>query len=112
MHPYLIIGSNGHVCAIDSQTGVEIWRTRLQQSVMSATRSEDVSVLVRDGTVYAGSQGHLFALAVTSGEILWHNALKGLRFNDIALAFEGQSIQYLQKTVHSHSGGSNSGGNS
>jgi hypothetical protein len=25
--------------------------------------------------------------------------LEGLRFNDISLAFEGHSVQYLQKTV-------------
>jgi outer membrane protein assembly factor BamB len=103
MNPYLFIGSNGHVCAIDPQSGSEIWRRRLQDSVLGSTRSEDVSVIVKDGTVYAGSQGHLFALSAASGEILWHNALKGLRFNDIALAFEGHTVQYLQKSVHTHS---------
>jgi outer membrane protein assembly factor BamB len=103
MQQYLFIGSNGHVCAIDPQSGVEIWRTRLQESVFSATRSEDVSVIVKEGTVYAGSQGHLFALSGSSGDILWHNELKGLRFNEISLAFEGHSVQYLQKTVHTHS---------
>lgn len=103
MNSHLFIGSNGHVCAIDPQSGAEIWRRRLQENFLGSTRSEDVSVIVKDGTVYAGSQGHLFALSAASGEVLWHNSLKGLRFNDIALAFEGHTVQYLQKSVHTHS---------
>jgi outer membrane protein assembly factor BamB len=95
----LIIGSNGNVCAIDPQSGTEVWRTRLQAGVFNATHREDVSVLVKDGVVYAGSNGHVFALSATNGDVLWHNELKGLGFNDISLAFEGQSIQYLQKTI-------------
>jgi outer membrane protein assembly factor BamB len=58
--------------------------------------------------VYAGSQGHLFALSGASGEVLWHNELKGLRFNDISLAFEGQSVQFLQKIISNGGGNSNS----
>lgn len=101
----LFIGSNGHVCAIDPSSGNEIWRTRLQEGILTATQSGDVSVLVRGDVVFAGCQGHLFALAAATGEHLWHNELKGLRFNDISLSFEGHSVQYLQKTVR---GGNNS----
>jgi outer membrane protein assembly factor BamB len=100
----LIIGSNGCVCGIDPQSGVEVWRTRLQEGVFNATHREDVSVLVRDGIVYAGSNGHLFAMSAETGKILWHNELKGLRFNDISLAFQGHSVQYLQKTVQRNTG--------
>jgi outer membrane protein assembly factor BamB len=100
----LVIGSNGHVCAIDSRSGAEIWRTQLQEGLFGSTRSADVSVIVRDGVVYAGSQGHLFALSAENGEILWHNELEGLRFNDISLAFDGHSIQFLQKTIQRNSG--------
>jgi outer membrane protein assembly factor BamB len=103
----LFIGSNGYVCAIDPESGKEVWRRALQKGVFNATTREDVSVLVRNGIVYAGSQGHLFALAADTGEILWHNSLSGLGFNDIALAFEGHSIQYLQKTRHTNTHSSN-----
>jgi len=104
----LYIGSNGHVSAVDIQTGAELWRVKLQSGVMTATTREDVSVIVRDGVIYAGSNGHIFALS-PDGRILWHNPLKGIGHNDIALAFEGQSVQYIQKTVHHHSSsGSNS----
>ena len=99
----LIIGSNGHVCAIDPGSGIEIWRTRLQEGMFKATIYQDVSVIVKDGIVYAGSQGHLFAIEAESGRILWQNGLKGLGYNDIALAFEGQSVQFIQKVERSHS---------
>jgi outer membrane protein assembly factor BamB len=102
MEKNLYIGSNGHVCAINPHTGEEIWRTKLQDGVLAATKYEDVSIIVREGVIYAGSCGHLFALDAT-GQILWHNALKGLGHNDIALAFEGHTVQFLQKTVHRQS---------
>jgi hypothetical protein len=69
---------------------------------LSATTYEDVSVIVRDGVIYAGCNGHIFALS-PDGRILWHNPLKGVGYNDISMAFEGQSVQYIQKTVHHHS---------
>ena len=102
MDQNLYIGSNGHVSAIDVNTGQEIWRRKLKEGLLNSTSYEDVAVIVRDGIIYAGCSGHLFALS-PQGEILWHNPLKGLGHNDISLAFEGQSIQYLQKTVHSNS---------
>jgi outer membrane protein assembly factor BamB len=108
MENTLFIGSNGHVCAINTKTGNELWRTRLQESFFGATRSEDVSVLVRDGVVFAGANGHLFGLSAQNGQVLWHNELKGLRFNDICLAMEGVSVQFVQKVVHRSS---NSSGN-
>jgi outer membrane protein assembly factor BamB len=101
-HP-LYIGSNGHVCAIDPHTGAELWRTRLQQGVFNATTSADVSILVQGDILFAGSHGHLFALNTSSGEILWHNELSGLGYNDISLAIEGVSVQFLQKTERSNS---------
>ena len=101
----LYIGCNGHVSAIAARTGEELWRTKLKPGVLSATTLEDVSVIVRDGVIYAGCNGHLFAVS-PDGAILWHNPLRGMGHNDISLAFEGQSIQFVKKVVHS--GGANS----
>jgi outer membrane protein assembly factor BamB len=98
----LYIGCNGNVAKIDPQSGAELWRVKLKPGVLSATTYEDVSVIVRDGVIYAGCNGHIFALS-PDGQILWHNPLKGVGYNDISLAFEGQSVQYIQKTVHQHS---------
>jgi outer membrane protein assembly factor BamB len=107
MEQNLYIGSNGYVAAINPHTGEELWRKKLKEGLFSATHYEDVSVIVRDGIIYAGCSGHLFALS-PAGEVLWHNPLKGLGHNDLSLAFEGQSIQYLQKTVHQQSSSSSS----
>jgi outer membrane protein assembly factor BamB len=98
-HP-LIIGTNGSVAAIDPATGDTLWATALETGgLFSSTNHEDVSVILRDGNVFAGCSGHLFCLAAASGEILWHNDLKGFGHNDISLAVEGVSVQFLEKVV-------------
>src|ERR1700753_3249346 len=104
----LYIGSNGFVSAIDPQTGAEVWRTTLRTGgVLNSVSHQDVSVMVRDKVISAGCYGHLFALS-EGGEILWHNSLKGLGHGPIALAFEGQSIQYLERVRHDSSPGATS----
>ena len=99
MNP-LIIGTNGHVAAIDPAGGREVWRTSLKTGgLISYTSNEDVSVLLKDGMVFAGCCGHLFCLDAATGGILWHNSLSGLGHNDIAMAMEGIAVQFLQKEV-------------
>ena len=99
----LVIGTNGFVCAIDSQTGRELWRTKLSTgSFFSSTSCQDVAVVVKDTMVFAGCAGHLFGLHIANGELLWHNELPGLGNNEVAMAIEGVSIQYLEKVVHSN----------
>ena len=96
----LIIGTNGNVAAIDPATGRELWRTSLKTGgLISPTTYEDVSVLLKDGLVFAGCCGHLFCLNAASGDILWHNSLSGMGHNDISLAIEGVSVQFQQKEV-------------
>lgn len=95
----LIIGSNGHVAAIHPTEGRELWRTKLQHGVFTATGGQDVSVLVQDEFVFAGSNGMLFCLSHATGQILWSNELKGMGYNDVSLAVQGTSVQYLQKVV-------------
>jgi outer membrane protein assembly factor BamB len=101
MQTSLIIGSNGHVAAIDVTDGRELWRTKLQTGVFSTTARSDVSVLVQDKFVFAGSHGHLFCLDVETGAILWHNELQGMGYNDVSLAMQNVSVQFLQKVERS-----------
>lgn len=96
----LIIGSNGFVAAIDASTGQELWRTQLQRGLFKATGSADVSVLVRGELILAGAAGHLFCLSAATGQIVWQNELSGMGYNDVSLAIDNVSIQYLQKVVH------------
>ena len=106
----LIIGTNGYVAALDPDTGAELWRTKLQGGVFNATTQEDVSVIICDGKVFAGSRGHLVCLELATGQVLWRNELKWLGYNDVSLALEGVSIQYLKRVVHHSSGGSSGSG--
>ncbi|MCW1924647.1 PQQ-binding-like beta-propeller repeat protein [Luteolibacter arcticus] len=99
MNP-LLIGTNGSIAALDPSTGEILWATELKtRGLISSTRGEDVSVILRDGQVFAGCSGHLFCLSVETGEMLWHNDLKGFGHNDVSLALEGVSVQYLEKVV-------------
>lgn len=85
----LYIGSNGHVAAVDPETGTEAWRASL------GALGADVTVMEYQGRVFAGCHGHLFGLDAATGRVLWKNGLKGMGFNDVTLAIGGQSIQFV-----------------
>jgi outer membrane protein assembly factor BamB len=100
----LIIGTNGKVVGIDPLDGSIRWTTVLSTGgFISATSGEDVTVLVRGDIVFAGGAGHIFCLDAESGNILWHNPLKGLGNNDISMAMDGVSVQFLQKVSKQNS---------
>ena len=79
----LYIGIGGHVLALDSATGEEIWRRKLQSNTFQ-------TILVRDGRVYAGVGGELSCLDGATGEILWTNKLKGLGMGLISFSAESE----------------------
>lgn len=65
------LGMRGHVVALDSGTGGELWRTKL--------KGADLVTVGQDGTrVYGATRGELYALEPHSGTIMWHSKLKGL----------------------------------
>ena len=99
----LIIGTSGYVASLDFDTGAELWRTKLQSGAFNATTREDVSVIVCEGKVFAGSQGHLICLDLECGTVIWHNELKGMGYNDVSLAIQNVSVQFLQKVERSSS---------
>lgn len=61
-------------------------------------------MLVQGDVIYAGGFGHLFCLDAQNGRILWHNSLEGFGHNDISLAMDSISVQFLTKVVRSSSG--------
>ena len=72
----LHVGIKGHVLALDLDTGVEVWRTKLEGLRM---RSQGFVHLQRDpGAVYASYSGEIFCLDPATGEVRWHNQLTGL----------------------------------
>lgn len=102
----LVIGSNGYVSRIDTGSGAELWRTKLLSGLLGGSSCTDVSVLLRGQFIFAGTHGHLFCLSLESGQILWKNELKGMGYNDVALAMEGVAIQFLTKVERSGTGAS------
>ncbi|MBN9383016.1 MAG: PQQ-binding-like beta-propeller repeat protein [Chitinophagaceae bacterium] len=106
----LIIGCNGYVSAILTNNGEECWRTKLRQGVLGGSRGSDVSVLIDGEQVFAGCNGRIYALRTSNGEILWENDLKGMGFNEVALARQGTSTQFItrvEQTTTTSSGNSN-----
>jgi outer membrane protein assembly factor BamB len=67
----LFVGIAGTVLAIDRGTGAEVWRSRLLSS-------DFVNVFFDGAELYAATAGELFRLDPATGQILWHNQLKGL----------------------------------
>lgn len=80
----LHIGIGSHVVAVRMDTGEEAWRTKL--------KSASYLTIYREGNaVYAGASGQLFCLDASTGEIRWHNKLKGLGTGLIAFGSSGES---------------------
>lgn len=72
-------GINGNVLALDPETGAERWRRHLKPS--------QVVTLVRRGPrLIAAAAGELWCLDAATGEVVWHNKLKGLGLGYIAIA--------------------------
>ena len=93
----LIIGCNGYVSAILANDGQELWRTKLREGIIGGSRGSDVSVLIDGNQVFAGCHGRIYALRASDGEILWANEMKGLGFNEVALARQGTNTQFITR---------------
>jgi outer membrane protein assembly factor BamB len=96
----IIIGCNGFVLALNLATGEESWRAKLRSGVLSSSRGSDVSVLVDAERVYAGCDGRIYALRLSDGSMLWQNELKGIGFNEVALAMQGINTQFITRVEH------------
>src|SRR6476660_8088331 len=90
----IVIGIRGTVLGLDSETGVEVWRTSLKGLNF-------VNVVLDGNRVLATARGELFCLNRKSGQLLWHNPLKGLGQGLIAIATEcsaGQATVLAQQS--------------
>jgi outer membrane protein assembly factor BamB len=93
----LIIGCNGYVSAILASNGKEQWRTKLREGPLGGSRGSDVSVLIDGDKIFAGCIGRIYALRSSDGVILWENELKGMGINEVALARQGTSTQFITR---------------
>jgi outer membrane protein assembly factor BamB len=103
----LVIGCNGFVSAIHTNNGEELWRTRLREGLLGGSRGSDVSVLIDGDQIYAGCHGRIYALRTSDGQILWSNELKGMGFNEVALARQGTNTQFITRVEHTTTNNSN-----
>ena len=92
MAPSLIfVGVKGCVMALDTSNGHEVWRAKLGGS-------DFVNVAIEDANIYATTRGEVFCLSATSGEIRWHNPLKGCGLGLVSIGLAGgQSAVLAEK---------------
>ena len=93
----LIIGCNGYVSAIRANNGQELWRTKLREGMLGGSRGSDVSVLIDGEQIFAGCSGRIYALNSSDGKVLWSNDLEGMGINEVALARQGTSTQFITR---------------
>ena len=68
----LYVGLGGHIVAIDTATGEELWRTKLKRGANDATVYQDGQY------VYGAASGEVFCLDPATGDVRWNAKLKGL----------------------------------
>jgi outer membrane protein assembly factor BamB len=67
------VGHAGRVMLIETATGRLLWETVLAETPgASACDGEPVAVRLTETSVIAGTMGHVFALALEDGSLLWH----------------------------------------
>jgi outer membrane protein assembly factor BamB len=97
-------GTRGYVFALDPHSGNEVWRTKLSTGFLfNAASAEDVMVLAVGEVIIAGCNGHIWGLAATTGEQLWHNPLRGLGKGAVTVAAAGVAVHYVHKHTESSS---------
>jgi outer membrane protein assembly factor BamB len=75
----VFIGIRGSVVPFDKKQGARVWETKLKGSAF-------VCLMVDDGHVFAGTQGEAFCLDAATGQILWHDGLKGYGYGMLSIA--------------------------
>ena len=77
----VFIGIKGSVVALNRTTGKQVWVTHLKGS-------DFVNIVVQNETVLASCYGEIFCLDPLTGNVLWHNPLKGFGIGLATIAGE------------------------
>lgn len=75
----IFAGIKDCVVALDERTGAEVWRVELRSS-------DYVSVLWDGESLFGSNSGEVWRLDPQSGQVIWHNELKGLGRGLVSLA--------------------------
>jgi outer membrane protein assembly factor BamB len=80
---FVYVGIKGHVVAVHPETGHTVWSVQLP-------KGQTFVPLLRDGRhLYAASGGELSCIDSRTGQVLWHNPLKGLGRGFACFAADG-----------------------
>jgi len=82
MPQHIVLFLNGNVVRIDPLTGQVVWATKQPKGI----HGRFATILIDGDVVLVGTNGHLFALDVEDGRILWLNELKGMGFGLVSVA--------------------------
>src|SRR5262245_8903094 len=85
--PFVYVGIASSVVALDKDRGEVAWSTRLRKTTAL------VSLLVEGGRIDAVASGEISCLDALTGEVLWHNELKGYGRGWAILGGAGQDVQ-------------------
>jgi outer membrane protein assembly factor BamB len=108
----ILLGLKGRVMALSRSTGREVWSTRIPSGMCKA---DFLTMVVHDQQVFVYGRGHISALNLLTGEVLWTNELPGMGYDLGSLAIpDGPSapdmatIQLMkeQAAAKAHAGGS------
>jgi len=80
----LFVGIKNYLVALHRKDGNELWRTKLKGS--------DFTTVLWDGEdLFAANSGEVYRVDPESGEVLWHNKMKGLGLGVVSLARSGST---------------------
>ena len=77
----VFVGIKGSVIALNRATDEQVWDRHLKGSGF-------VNVVLDAGRVLATTSGELFCLEPTTGQVMWHNPLKGFGLGLATIATE------------------------
>ena len=75
----IFVGIKNSVVALDDRGGAEVWRAQLRSS-------DHVTVLWDGEALLAANGGEVWRLDPGSGQVVWHNELKGMGRGLVSLA--------------------------
>ncbi len=85
----IFVGLNGHVAALDRDTGQKIWRC-------SELKSGPITLLLDGDRLIVSTNGYIYCLDPLTGRVLWNNPLKGYGLGIAHLtSVRGQSNQTM-----------------
>lgn len=78
----IYLGIKGSVLAVDATSGAALWTAHLKGS-------DFVNVVLDGEHLFAATHGEIFCLNPMTGQVRWHNPLKGYGWGLVSITGEG-----------------------